>query len=138
MIIYDNKQNAILLCLRLRGSVFPRALSPAIVSAAIAVFLAVDDSPVKLPNISNPFAVQIFAVVLGYVIVFRTNMALDRYREGITNVQTMTAKWGDAFMQVPARLFGKKDVESHFGPSLQTAGSWRSLYFIAKRLFLSR
>jgi predicted membrane chloride channel (bestrophin family) len=57
---------------------------------------------ISLPDIRHPFAVQIFAIVLGYVIVFRTNMALNRYRDGMTNIQLMTSKWGDAFMQLKA------------------------------------
>ena len=49
--------------------------------------------------IRHPFACQIFAVVLGYVVVFRTNMALNRYWEGISNVQKMYCKWSDAYCQ---------------------------------------
>merc|ERR1719379_3165633 len=57
---------------------------------------------VPLPEIEHPFAVQIFALILGYVIVFRTNMALSRYRDGMANMQLMTSKWSDAYMQLKA------------------------------------
>ncbi|EER01022.1 hypothetical protein Pmar_PMAR025120 [Perkinsus marinus ATCC 50983] len=59
-----------------------------------------DVLPFVPPTIKHPFAVQIFAIILGYVIVFRTDMALNRYWEGVTNVHLMISKWGDAFMQI--------------------------------------
>ncbi|KAF4670957.1 Zinc finger, RAN-binding domain containing 2 [Perkinsus chesapeaki] len=104
MITYDNKQSAFRLILQLSGSVFPRAIPPAVAAAVLAMCLGLDVLPFIPPTIDHPFAVQIFAIVLGYVIVFRTNMALGRYREGITNVQVMVSKWGDAFMQINAFL----------------------------------
>merc|ERR1719498_1456182 len=54
----------------------------------------------SVSEFDHPFAVQIFAIILGYVIVFRTNMALQRYRAGMSEVQTMVSKWGDAFVQI--------------------------------------
>jgi predicted membrane chloride channel (bestrophin family) len=126
MIQYDNKQNAMWLIFRRHGSVFPRTLIPALGSALLTFMLATEEQgaaggenanvswliPFELPAIEHPFAVQIFAIVLGYVIVFRTNMALGRYRDGMTNVQLMTSKWGDAFMQLKAFAATEKATAS--------------------------
>jgi len=46
--------------------------------------------------------VQIFSLVLGYVLVFRTNMALSRYFEGMESLQLMSSKWTDAALQFVA------------------------------------
>ncbi|KAF4670959.1 Zinc finger, RAN-binding domain containing 2 [Perkinsus chesapeaki] len=102
MIIYDNDQTAVKLILQLSGSVFPKALFPAITAAVMTFglgFEKVSSSWIPL-EIQHPFSVQIFAIILGYVIVFRTNMALGRYREGMTNIQQMISKWGDAFVEI--------------------------------------
>eukprot|EP00397_Hematodinium_sp_SG-2012_P042161 GEMP01046576.1.p1 GENE.GEMP01046576.1~~GEMP01046576.1.p1 ORF type:complete len:410 (+),score=48.02 GEMP01046576.1:119-1348(+) len=47
-----------------------------------------------------PFSAKVYSIVLGYVVVFRTNMAISRYWEGISNVQIMFSKWLDAFSTV--------------------------------------
>ncbi|KAF4745652.1 Zinc finger, RAN-binding domain containing 2, partial [Perkinsus olseni] len=100
MITYDNKQSSLFLILRYTGSVFPRTLLPSLFSTAFAAGIILDVLPFVPPTIEHPFAVQIFAIILGYLIVFRTDMALNRYWEGVTNVHLMASKWGDAFMQI--------------------------------------
>lgn len=45
--------------------------------------------------ISHPYAFQLFAYLLGFLMVFRTNFAYNRYWEGIGMVQAMGAKWLD-------------------------------------------
>jgi hypothetical protein len=40
------------------------------------------------------------AIVLGYVTVLRTNIAVGRYFEGMTNVQFFGSKWNDAYTQL--------------------------------------
>jgi predicted membrane chloride channel (bestrophin family) len=114
MIRYDNKQHALRMIWNVHGSVLPRTLLPAFCAGVLTFLFAVDtcangnataDANCQrqwIAEIQHPFAVQVFALVLGYVIVFRTNMALNRYRDGMTNIQLMTSKWGDAFMQLKA------------------------------------
>jgi predicted membrane chloride channel (bestrophin family) len=112
MIEYDNKQFVIKLITTCQGSVFPTAFFPAFFSSMMCLVLTErsEDSTlstnvlpnVPMPTIDHPFAVQIFGLILGYVIVFRTNMALSRYREGMANMQQMTSKWSDAYMQLKA------------------------------------
>ncbi|KAF4697953.1 Zinc finger, RAN-binding domain containing 2, partial [Perkinsus olseni] len=110
MITYDNDQSAVKLILQLSGSVFPRALVPALTAALITFGLGFDAVSGWIPaEIQHPFSVQIFAIILGYVIVFRTNMALGRYREGMSSVQQMVSKWGDAFVEISGFIAVSKE-----------------------------
>jgi len=45
--------------------------------------------------ISHPYAFQLFAYMLGFLIVFRTNFAYQRYWEAMGALQAMGAKWID-------------------------------------------
>jgi hypothetical protein len=45
--------------------------------------------------ISHPYAFQLFAYLLGFLMVFRTNFAYNRYWEAMGMVQAMGAKWLD-------------------------------------------
>ena len=117
MIHYRNKDAAIWLVLRKQGSIFPRSVLPAAFSACICLLFASGNPQTATGRqdiqasffgletsftIKHPFAVQIFAIILGYVCVFRTTMALSRYQEGLSHTQLMTSKWCDAFMQLKA------------------------------------
>merc|ERR1719421_887851 len=117
MIHYRNKDAAIWLVLRKQGSIFPRSILPATFSACICLLFASGNPQTATGRqevsasffglqtsftIKHPFAVQIFAIILGYVCVFRTTMALSRYQEGLSHTQLMTSKWCDAFMQLKA------------------------------------
>jgi len=97
--------------LRLRGSAIPRCLGAAIMSTMFSLFcVALRDQ--RFPYIGtlfdhveemvHPSALSIYASILGYVIVFRTNMALGRYWEGMTAVTQMESKWGDSFALINA------------------------------------
>lgn len=57
--------------------------------------------------IDDPFVIQISAVVVGYLLVQRTNMALSRWMEGVEDIQTMLSKWSDAFDALNAFFSGK-------------------------------
>mmetsp|Transcript_87576 Transcript_87576/g.165056 ORF Transcript_87576/g.165056 Transcript_87576/m.165056 type:complete len:479 (+) Transcript_87576:101-1537(+) len=57
--------------------------------------------------IDDPFAALIVATVLGYLLVVRTNMALGRWMEGISDIQMMLSKWGDAYDALSAFFTGK-------------------------------
>jgi len=117
MIHYRNKDTLQIL-LKRQGSVFRKAVPPAVAAAAIAFCLGTaevrmpptegedvdlgSEPPkqswlgVSMPKVSHPFAIQIYAIVLGYVLVFRTSMSLKRYRDGLNQLQVMASKWADA------------------------------------------
>jgi len=49
--------------------------------------------------VSHPFVYQVFTFVLGFVIVFRANLAYQRFWEGRTCLELMSSKWSDAALQ---------------------------------------
>jgi len=65
---------------------------------------------------TTPFAVKIYSVVLGFIVVFRTNMAIARYWEGITNIDKMFSKWLDGYGMITSFI-----VESSNGATLEVA-----------------
>jgi predicted membrane chloride channel (bestrophin family) len=48
----------------------------------------------------HPYPFQVFCFVLGFLLVFRTNFAYNRYIQGVQHVSQMTSKWGDAALQL--------------------------------------
>jgi len=61
--------------------------------------------------ISHPYAFQLFAYLLGFLMVFRTNFAYQRYWEAMGMVQAMGAKWLDgAAMGIIFDAAGKNDT----------------------------
>jgi len=104
MLTYEHPRGlrAIRILFILHGSCFPRSSCVAVVPTALSVVLsyAKNEEWKYFPEIAHPFAAQVFAIVLGFAIVFRTNMALGRYWEGVTNVEQMTSKWCDSYMQL--------------------------------------
>ena len=49
---------------------------------------------------AHPYPYSIFCFVLGFLLVFRTNLAYNRYSAAVLHVAFMTSKWGDAALQV--------------------------------------
>lgn len=98
MIVYDNKSWILSLLCRKSGSVFPRVFPFGLLSAALGLCFSLEVIELPRDMISHPFVMQVYSIILGYVIVFRTNMALTRYWEGMTSVQQMISMWSDAFL----------------------------------------
>merc|ERR1719161_3130663 len=97
--------NFLRVLVRKHGSIVPRTLPVALVSSLISLVLLMFQryevvSVQMLPILRHPIALQMLANVLGYVVVLRTNVAVSRYFEGITNVQFFGSKWVDAFSQL--------------------------------------
>lgn len=121
MIEYDNSA-VIGILFRTAGSVVPGAIPVGLCTGCVGLFLAILREVGKQNEwlskniyheefIEKPTAIQIFASVLGYLLVVRTNMALSRWMEAISNVESMLSKWGDAFKALSAFFAGKKDTE---------------------------
>mmetsp|Transcript_661 Transcript_661/g.1178 ORF Transcript_661/g.1178 Transcript_661/m.1178 type:complete len:545 (+) Transcript_661:128-1762(+) len=120
MIEYDN--GAVFgILFQISGSVVPSAIPIGLVTGSIGLALAILREIGKknewLKNniyheklIENAIAIQIFASVLGYLLVVRTNMALSRWMEAISMVESMLSKWGDAFKALSGFFSGKKDT----------------------------
>jgi len=116
MIVYDNAQQYKIIFQK-TGSVLPGTLRVGAFTCAIGTTLAVlryfeysgdlfgedaimpgKDAVVGREHfIQNPFSIQTIAVVIGYLLVVRINMALGRWMDGISEIQLMLSKWGDAF-----------------------------------------
>jgi len=47
----------------------------------------------------HPYVYQVYTFVLGFVIVFRANLAYSRFWEGRSCLELMTSKWSDAALQ---------------------------------------
>jgi len=115
MIVYDNS-NQYGIIFQLAGSVLPGCLPVGAFTFSLGMALALlrkfekttqflGEAPAPGPSpllgqervITNPVSIQTVAVVIGYLLVVRTNMALGRWMDGISEVQLMLSKWGDAF-----------------------------------------
>jgi len=103
MILYDQRTcGGLCLIFRLQGSVYGRVLPYALFSAAQVLMLkglkywdVYDFSDV----FDHPYFYQIYTFVLGFVLVFRCNLAYQRFWEGRTCLELMSSKWSDAALQ---------------------------------------
>lgn len=130
MIQYANRGSKAYVALLLftKGSVVPCAMPPAITSTALCIILAMshreEDSEV-VPDLlwaNNVFAIQCYAIILGFLIVTRTNMALNRYITALSNFQIMVSNWQDACTQVCSFVNAHLEVED---PHQKYLMEWR-------------
>lgn len=100
MINYNNR-DLIGVFFRLAGSVmFTRfVIVPATVSSVLCVLVICQPNARRYAGSSKTVAV-IYATIIGFVIVFRTNMAFGRFFGGITHIVSMFSKWRDAFVAI--------------------------------------
>ena len=102
MILYPRSCSAMGLLLTCAGSALPRALVPAIFSTVWTIIIQViyDSQPKGHAQLEylfdNPYPYQVFTYMVGVALVFRTNVAYNRYWEGVQQFKTFTAKWADA------------------------------------------
>lgn len=113
MIKYNNK-NHVYIIFQWSGSVIPKCLPVGICTFSLGLALAILRKKGKTKElfgeeeyIRDSFSCQVMAVVLGYLLVVRTNMALSRWMEGIGEIQQMTSKWTDAFNSINGFWAGK-------------------------------
>jgi predicted membrane chloride channel (bestrophin family) len=99
MLIY-RKGSPLSVLLRMSGSVLPRTAPLAFLCAMITVVLQANLSEDFLHDLfEHPYPFQPLFYIVAFVVVFRTNVAYNRYWESATQVSFMAAKWGDAIMQ---------------------------------------
>lgn len=86
---------------RRKGSVIIKVIPVSILGGFLAFLLVAISSQqpdlVFLPVLKHPFAVQILSIILSFVIVARSNIAMDRYFGGCACVHTMSTRWIDGF-----------------------------------------
>eukprot|EP00403_Amphidinium_massartii_P005378 CAMPEP_0178382434 /NCGR_PEP_ID=MMETSP0689_2-20121128/6490_1 /TAXON_ID=160604 /ORGANISM="Amphidinium massartii, Strain CS-259" /LENGTH=665 /DNA_ID=CAMNT_0020002635 /DNA_START=33 /DNA_END=2030 /DNA_ORIENTATION=+ len=118
MIIYENTGHYRLLNLLLtRGSVFPRSL---VIAIPAAIFTGVLRALVMydyIPWLQGDDAVMTetqawsgFSFLVGFLIVFRTNMAYNRFWDGCTSTHAMRAEWFDAASSLIAFCKHSKEI----------------------------
>ena len=91
--------------LHVRGSLVPRALPAMFVSGAIFVvlFLRVLDPYVGWDLstfFDDPFSMQMYGLVFGFLSINRLAQCYNRYWEGVSEVVTMYSKWLECAAQV--------------------------------------
>ena len=64
------------------------------------------------PDYRHPYPYTVFANIVGFALVFRTNVSYNRYWEGITHLRQMSSKWGDAATEVLSYDWHLKGVPS--------------------------
>merc|ERR1711939_1197098 len=91
--------------LSIHGSSIPRALPPALLCATLTFvlnyFFHDELFTHRKPNdfLQHPYAHQVYAVVCGFMMVFRNQIAYGRFWEARTMFATMQSKWLDAVQQ---------------------------------------
>eukprot|EP00899_Mesostigma_viride_P005816 jgi/Mesvir1/15235/Mv06460-RA.1 len=99
MIRYSKEWWGLILLTRVYGSALPRCLPYCVLVTALTVALFQFAQDEMHDAFRHPFPYNIFTVMLGFLLVFRTNLAYQRYWEGRGNVQTMMARWSASVMQ---------------------------------------
>lgn len=110
-----------------KGSVLWRVIPQSLVGGVIAFCLVVVKQAYKcpdfladdpdyhqmcwfLPELKHPFVVQIFSIILSFVIVRRNDIAVDRYFDGMENVHVMSSRWMDCFTSLMGFLRASADL----------------------------
>mmetsp|Transcript_34095 Transcript_34095/g.86578 ORF Transcript_34095/g.86578 Transcript_34095/m.86578 type:complete len:540 (-) Transcript_34095:154-1773(-) len=97
MLLYPHSFAGLPLLYQVAGSAVPRAVVPALVSMLITLAIEETLSQEFLTHVfAHPYPYTVFANLVGFTLVFRTNIAYTRYWEGITQLRQMSAKWGDS------------------------------------------
>lgn len=115
MIQYDNGRTLAVLC-RMMGSVFPRALPMGLMSGAMGTVLAVlrraDIWDFWMEDyLDSSFAIFILGTTIGYLLVMRVNMALERWMNAMTEIEVMLSRWADAYNALTSFFAGTKRPE---------------------------
>lgn len=126
MINYDNGHQFFIL-LKMSGSVLPSCVPVGMATFVLGLALSLirefkgewivkvfqsEDKRDPQHYIHHPFAIQTVAVVIGILLAMRTNMALGRWMDGISEIQTMLSKWCDAYNALSGFFSGRVGDES--------------------------
>eukprot|EP00416_Gambierdiscus_australes_P024153 CAMPEP_0171079916 /NCGR_PEP_ID=MMETSP0766_2-20121228/15548_1 /TAXON_ID=439317 /ORGANISM="Gambierdiscus australes, Strain CAWD 149" /LENGTH=432 /DNA_ID=CAMNT_0011537125 /DNA_START=43 /DNA_END=1338 /DNA_ORIENTATION=+ len=100
MITYKKGCSGLFLLLRIAGTSWPHGIVPGLLSAGLGVVLGfAGEANALITNESefsaNPYPYQLFAYLVGFVLVFRTNFGYLRYWDALDAIQRMGAKWLD-------------------------------------------
>ena len=100
MSTYTQELAGLHLVLRLYGSAVPRAAPFAALSAGLAALLHFYPGAEYFEALwRHPYPYQLFAFIVGFILVFRSNYGYSRYWQGRTSLQRMGAAWSDMCMR---------------------------------------
>lgn len=100
MIVYDKALWGVKVLFRVYGSPFPRAIPFALASAFAALAIELFAADEAHSWWLHPYPYQVFSFIVGFILVFRSNSAYQRFWEGRTTIQIMSSKWADALTQL--------------------------------------
>ena len=85
---------------KLTGSALPRSVLPGLIAAGITFSVSYWVPRDYLDNLLlHPYPLQPFAYIAAFALVFRTQVAYNRYWEAATDTAMMASKWGDAIVE---------------------------------------
>jgi len=100
MIVYSKRWGGLPLVFHLTGTSWPQGIIPALVSVGIGIALSrswLDEIIMDRDKfMDHPYPFQLYAFIIGFLIVFRTNFAYSRFWEGRGTIAQMGSKWLDA------------------------------------------
>lgn len=102
MIIYRKACGGCFLLMMPSGAIM-RALVPASLAAIWGVALETYGEALGIDlhaSFLHPYPYQVFTLVFGFLLVFRTTFAYNRYWSASMNIATMQSKWGDAVLSL--------------------------------------
>ncbi|XRB20716.1 bestrophin [Pseudoscourfieldia marina] len=100
MIVYNKDWWGLPLLCRLYGSAMTRTLPFAIISMLGTIWIQLDPNQDYFPGWRHPYPYTLFAFIVGFAVVFRTNFAITRYWEGRTQIQVMSSSLAACAMQL--------------------------------------
>mmetsp|Transcript_71805 Transcript_71805/g.162949 ORF Transcript_71805/g.162949 Transcript_71805/m.162949 type:complete len:415 (+) Transcript_71805:148-1392(+) len=122
MLTYQKGYGGFFVLLRFAGTSWPHGVVPGLLAASISLVLSlVKDADTLISDknlfIRNPYPYQLFAYLVGFILVFRTNFGYSRYVEAIDAMSRMGSKWLDGACMAVA-FDAKGDASS---PYLQSS-----------------
>ena len=104
MIHYPKRYWGLPLAFRWFGSPFPRTIPFAVLSVGITTLLQLADDWKRtiVDAFGHPYPFQVYAFVIGFLVVLRTNHALARFMEARAAVEQMQSKLADAALMLQA------------------------------------
>merc|ERR1712166_70656 len=100
MIIYSKHLWGFPLLCRSYGSTLPRAFPFAVFSSVLTWIIEEYAGDETRLWFDHPYPYQMYAWVVGFVLIFRSNFGYQRYWEGRTRIQDMSSKWIDGAAMV--------------------------------------
>merc|ERR1712166_539755 len=100
MIIYSKHLWGFPLLCRSYGSTLPRAFPFAVFSSVLTWIVEEYANDQTRLWFDHPYPYQMYAWVVGFVLIFRSNFGYQRYWEGRTRIQDMSSKWIDGAAMV--------------------------------------